>query len=255
MSDLTFTQLVDKLTSDIHEYIQRDDGAELATSNGLLELLRGAVFGGASGGGGAQGKAKLPLDAGALDLLDEIDRQAAEALAQADPRPTPYGTTESYVRLWSGLVDDTTVITITSRETVGDHIEMGNQPRVFNAKRETTAYALVAGWVDRIESYFAPRTITAPILAACPIEECGQRYKYHQVDGVTIRTDALNTVVDRETKKSLGAKCGACGKHWEAHEIPRLAQLCGFTPDPDVVAEFLRGAPEKEGLLISEQIP
>lgn len=243
MSDLTFSHLVDKLTSDIYAHIDTDDGAKLATSDGLLEQLREAVFGGASGGGGAQGKAKLPLDATALDLLEEIDKQAAEVLAAADPRPTPYGTTESYVRLWSALVTDETPVTVTARETVGDHIDMGNQPRVFNAKRETTAYALVSGWVKQIEGFFAPATIVEPIPAACPVAECGQRYAFRQVDGVTMRTDALTNSIERDTRKLLGANCGACGKHWEVNELPRLAQLCGFTPDPETVAMFLRGAP------------
>ena len=245
MADYSFSELVEKLTIGWHEFVDTDDGQVLTTSDGLLERIREAVFGGASGGGGTQGKAKLPLDATALDILNEIDRQAAEVLAAADPRPTPYGTTESYVSLWSALVDAETPVVVTSRETVGDHIDMGSQPRVFSARVETTAFELVAGWVNRIESYFAPATISEPIPAPCPVPECGERYALRQVDGVTMRSDALSNSIERETRKLLGANCGACGKHWEVEELPRLAVLCGFTPDPEAVAMFLHGTPKE----------
>lgn len=234
----SFNELVQKLTGEYHEYINTDDGLKLVTSNGLLEQLREAVFGGASGGGGAQGKAKLPLEAAALDILEEIDKQAAEALAQVDPRPTPYGHTEAYVRLWSALVDEDTPVTVTVRETVPESVEMGDHPRVFSAKVETTARALLAGWVARVEGYFSPPMQT-PIPASCPVDECGQRYVHRMADGVSIRSDALSVQFDRETRRPLGASCAACGARWEVNDIPRLAISCGFEPAPEAAALFL----------------
>lgn len=241
MTEPTFHELIDKLTRGQAEFVKTDDGQKLVTSDGLLERLREAVFGGASGGGGAQGKAKLPLDAAALDILEEIDTQAAEALAHTDSRPTPFGTAESYVRLWSAAVTDETPVTVTVRETIADRIESVG-PRVFNAKIETTAIALVRAWVRRIEEFFEP-PMNSPIPAACPREECGQRYSFRQSDGAEVRGSALSIQIDRETRRPLGASCSACGHRWEVNEIPRLAVLCGFEPDPNAVALFLHDTP------------
>lgn len=248
MSEPTFHELIDKLTRGQADLIETDDGKKLVTSDGLLARLREAVFGGASGGGGAQGKAKLPLDAAALDILEEIDIQAAEALAHTDSRPTPFGTAESYVRLWSAAVSDETPVTVSVKETISDRIESAG-PRVFNAKIETTAIALVRAWVRRIEEFFEP-PMQSPIPAACPQPECGQRYYYRQADGAEVRGSALNVQFNRETRRPLGASCAACGHRWEVAEIPRLAVLCGFDPDPNDVALFLHDTPTQEGVAL-----
>lgn len=245
MSDRSFTQLVDMLTSEHPEWVQTDQGSTLVMQNGLLERIREAVFGGASGGGGAQGKAKLPLDATALDILEQIDKEAAEALVILTKKPVPYGHTEAYVRLWSAGVDENDILTITVRETLAEDIDPDIQPRVFDAKRETTAYALVSGWVEKIESYFDPAK-NVPVPASCPLPECEQRFVYRRSDGQTVRMDALSIQIARENGKIFGASCAACGHHWAVAEIPRLATLCGFTPEAEAVEYFMRGAPTLE---------
>lgn len=228
MSDATFLDLVDQLTKPHPVTLQRDAGTTIHTMDGLLQQLREAVFGGMEGGSGSQFGSKLPIDPAAEDLLNEIDVQAAEALARIDRRPTPFGHTESYVRLWAGQVDEDAVMIVSSKESLEFDPADPLKPVVIRVLHEYTALQLVRRWVARIEDFFNPakaREIQAP----CP--SCGTRYVYRQKDGATAQSAALVFVLDKETGDSIEARCQAdhCGVSWPPDKFLYLAELIGAT--------------------------
>jgi hypothetical protein len=243
MTEESFGSLVNRLTETHRVTVERDDGTEYPETDGLLQMLREAVFGGMSGGGGSQGKAKLPLEAAAADLLDEIDRQAAEALAQVDSRPTSLDNTEAYVARWFAAVQENTQLVVTTPETLPDDLYQHGKPRVYRVKVETTAIALVRSWVKRIEDYFVPQRAD-PIPGTCPNPECGQEHSWRMVDGSTVRSAAVFIHMDRETRRPFGAGCSVCGTKWAVRDIPALAEAMGYTPDEEAASLLIRGAPE-----------
>jgi len=236
----TFLGLIDQLTKP-HP---RTVGEITQTVDGLLQQLRGAIFLGLeTGGTGSAFGSRLPLDASSADLLDEIDRQAAEVLAAVTHTPTPYGTTESYVRLWAGQTTENKLFTVTTRRTVDNPQKMVAQflaanpgkptpPTVFSSPQQMSASRLVQSWVDRIEDLFNPPS-TREIRAACPA--CDVRYIHKVKDGQHVRSAALNFVRDREGRTSA-AKCSSCLVSWGPPQFEWLARHIGAAPLPELAS-------------------
>jgi len=217
-TDPTFIHLIDLLTVDTPTFVRRDVGMELHQKQGLLQQLREAIFGGMEGGASSAGYgSRPPIDASAVDLLNEITQQATQALRDVSPLPTPFGHAEHYVRLWAGQADETQLFIVTAPATT-------NAGGVFEERFELTGYALAKKWVDRIEGFFNP-PVTAEITAPCP--HCGARYVSRTKDGVEIQTAALTMLRDRETGDTLEARCSGCGDSWGPSELARLAALVG----------------------------
>jgi len=226
----TFLDLIDQLTKPHPVTVQRLAGVEIRTEDALLVMLRAAVFGGMTGGSGSSSGSQTPINVGALDILEEITTQASEALAGVDHRPTPLGHAESYVRLWAGLTDEASIAIVTVPGMSADG-------KAFRERREYNAYELASHWATRVREYFDPPK-TMEITAACPESECGQRYVYRDKDGEHVRSAALTISIDRNTDRSTGAKCGACGAMWEPDQFENLGVLIGTRhADDQVIAQ------------------
>lgn len=222
MTDYTFSELADILTSETYGAVDHDDGPRIYKGNGLLQQLREAVFGGMESGGGSSFGSKLPMDSDALDLLELITEQAASVLAVVDPRPTPLGQAEQYVRLWSAVTNETTVFRV----------------RVSGGSREFTAFGLLRYWVSAVERFFSPRS-SSPVPAPCPAEGCGERH-VQSGEGESARIlSALNVEREGSEKRLLGVRCSACGAWWDREDLPRLSESLGFAPDHELVAQLL----------------
>jgi hypothetical protein len=235
----TFLTTVDRLTREHPGWVERDTGREMRTQDGLLHQLRGAVFGGMNGSGANSAfTSKLTIDATAADLLDEIHRQAVEALASVDPKPTPFGATETYVRLWAGQTTEHKQVTVTGRRerVLKDH-EKGLRPvpaRVYLERVQMSAGQLVRQWAERIEDYFDPPS-TREIQAPCPA--CNERYIYRMADGVHAPASALNFVRDRATGRTTSARCSACAVSWSPPQFEWLAGAIGAALLPEMMGE------------------
>lgn len=226
MSDPTFLDLIDRLTRVTVEVIETDDGLKRVEHDGLLQQLRGAIFAGMEGTGGSSAfGSKPPLDAGAADLLNLIDSQAATVLSAVDPKPTPLGITESYVRLWAAQSQPDTIYRVGSPATSVDGV-------VFTELQDITAERLAAQWVTKITAFFDPPT-TADIMAPCP--ECGVELLTRVKDGVTVHPYALNLRRDRRTGHTIDAVCLNCGREWQKPDLVRLAALVGAKPLPEMI--------------------
>lgn len=238
MSDLTFNELVQKLTGENHKFISTDDGQKLVTENGLLDQLRQAVFGGMeNGGSGSAFGSKPPIDAAALDLLEEITVQATEALAQVDPRPTPYGQAEKYVALFAAAVEESAVIVVTALDTLADDVKTAHGvPRVYRRKVEATALNHVRRWVAQIEAFFNPPSL-GEIIAPCP--NCEVEFTWKTVDGQAIPSRVFNFHRDRVTGETYAAKCSHCGQEYGPVMFERLARVLGALAEEETIAEVV----------------
>jgi predicted RNA-binding Zn-ribbon protein involved in translation (DUF1610 family) len=226
----TFLDLIHRLTRETPGYVQRDDKKEIRLRGGLLEQLRQAMFGGMEGTGGSSSfGSKPPIDAGALDLLNEITEQATVVLAAVTGKPTPFGQAEDYVREWSENTAEEKQYVVTSPATT-------SAGAVFDERYEYTAYNLAKRWVQRVEDFFEPprsREVKAP----CP--SCSERYVYRLKDGEVIQSPAVNIRIDRETGVSIDARCSNCGNEWPRSQFEVLAKLVGANPVPELANDTL----------------
>lgn len=234
MTDLTFRDMVSQLTETHPVGVDRDTGREYHNEPGLLAQLRRAVTSGMeSGGTGASFGSKPPLDAGAYDLLDEIDRQAAEALSAATKRPVGLGTTEEYVSEWSELIDPEIRVVVSVRQLGKDKGD--RRPRVYLEAREHTALSLVTSWYLRVTGFFDPSS-RREILAPCP--NCGVEFDTTSDDGVPRRVMWFRR--DKETRRTVDAHCDACDASWPMSQMINFGRMVGAIEADEDVEDILR---------------
>lgn len=197
---------VEVLIHDHKKAVSTIDGLEFHTAPALLAQLRDAVFGGGvADGAGNSMKAKLPIQAAALDLYMLIDRQITEAWVAAFNRPPNADRIETLLAEWAAWAQDETLVTV--------------------ANRDVYARDAASGWVAAIEDYLNPPRL-AEISAPCPTCEVENIYR-HQ-DGEEVRTTALSFVRDRQTGETLRAECRACGVQWQPSQFEFLANMIGL---------------------------
>ncbi|KPG86501.1 hypothetical protein [Frigoribacterium sp. RIT-PI-h] len=200
----TFWDLITRLTS---------------AENGLLPQLQEAVFGGmeSTGGSSAFGS-KPPIDTAAVDLLELIGHQAAEALATVDGRPTPYGKPWEYIEQWAKLAREDDVVRVHAPALTTDR-------QVFRQRIETTAYRHAERWVSQVEAFFDPPKV-AQLLAPCP--NCGVEKVARIIDGETIHTWALVMRRDRATNETIDVYCQHCTAEWPRRTLVTFAGEIGI---------------------------
>ncbi|WP_345600308.1 DUF7341 domain-containing protein, partial [Thermocatellispora tengchongensis] len=153
----------------------------------LLEQLRGAVKPDAGGGAAGSDGARLPVDVGAVSLLQDIERSARAE--HQELFETQHGTLEQVIQRFA---------TVTHPEWV-DYL------------------ARVTGeWATSIDRYLRPRKPRRRLHQPCPA--CG--VKYHGEE----RTPTLTLNCWGEDEETLppaewDAACGACGAEWRGEEI------------------------------------
>jgi len=210
--------------------------AKLTDDDGLLQRLHDAVFGGMeSTGGGASFGSKPPIDLAAVDLLELIEQQAAEALAAADPSPTPLGQAQDYVRAWGDIVRDDEVVRVHAPALTVDKA-------VYRQGIEATAYRHAERWVAAIEAFFAPPK-NAQILAPCP--KCGHDRVTKTVDGDDYLEWALVMRRDRETGETIDVYCQACTFEWPRRLLVGFADNIGIDVEAAVVRAITDTQPKK----------
>lgn len=230
MNDLTFLDMVDQLTRVHPITVDTGAGKQIINEDGLLAQLREALFVGIGGSGGSQKGSKLPIYDAAYDLLTEIDTQAAEALADVDKRPTPYGHAEDYVRAWSELVDEDKRVIVSVRLTLAEGIVVTNA-------REYSAFTLVYNWYTRIRDLFNPPR-KVEITAPCPV--CGVRWLKREKDGQEISESAMWFRCDEETKAIVDVRCDACELVWTRPMLENFGRMIGAIDPDESLAEVLQ---------------
>src|SRR5690606_300789 len=105
---------VDQLVRDHKKAISTIDGIEFHTQPGLLAQLREAVHGWVGGDAGGGPRAKLPIQAAALDLYMLIDQQIAEVWADVFKK-VPTKSPEALLSEWAAWADPETLTTYGDR--------------------------------------------------------------------------------------------------------------------------------------------
>ncbi|HVK25468.1 MAG TPA: hypothetical protein VM677_29265 [Actinokineospora sp.] len=195
----------------------------------LLDQLRDAV--GSSGGlasGGKSGGAHspMPVDAGALDLLGEIDEYAARELWRSEPATCWVGTT-------------------LARRSPAPAIPTEDRIRLaadYVARVGTEAWhldwltALLRDWADEVRTMLDPAARERPLWAPCP--SCGNRWAT-RVDssGETVKSPAL------VIRRGGATECRACGADYagvDMREINRRiddAEMAADDQEEDAVGD------------------
>lgn len=208
-----FHEMVEALTQD-HVVVlpEGDEPISIATGQssrfqtvpGLLQQLSQAAVGGNGNrrsGGGASSKATIPIDAGAIDLLECITGEIVHAWRDAHPQAKvlPFGDPWKWLRQWAATRPD-------ANDTINGY-------RVDD---------WLASMVQRISDYFDPprhREVTG----ACP--SCGEMHVMVERDEETYRESALVIILDRHTGESQALRCRACGDSWDRGQIERVARI------------------------------
>jgi hypothetical protein len=231
----TFREDVDKLTSAFHEFIDTDDGKRLVTFDSLLTQLREAVSLGLEGGGSSQFGSRMTIAPNALDLANEIDAQAREALLAATGT-TPFGRAERHIRLWFAAVNESTMVEVRYRRQHPDELvdawrkQGRDDPAVWYELDTLPAYALARQWVSRIEALLTPPQ-TREIPGKCPA--CDESHVHRVRDGETIRSTAMAFLRD-EQGRTTEARCAACGARWLPTQFEWLARAVNAKPLPEL---------------------
>lgn len=212
-----FYNLVERLTRQHRVAVTTDNGVVFATEDGLLQQLRESVFGDNGTNSHTSSKARLPMNAPAVDLLTLIDRQVAEVWAKVTGRVPGVERTEKLLTEWASAVKADSIVTVSSPEGIRDSEGIES---VIWTRAEYLPEALLERWVQSILDLFDPPR-TAEILAACI--NCGEREVWRTKDGENTKQSAMVFVRDRMTGDSTEARCQVCGTSWTPDQFGFLA--------------------------------
>lgn len=218
---------VNTLAKHHDKVIHTSEGIEIHQRAGLLEQLRDAVFGGMEKTGGSGTKAKLPMSDAAVDLYDLIDRQISEAWASVNGRPPSVERPEQLVTEWAAVTREDVIVVVTHTEQYErwDEAKGRNVPYVIRAREEFSPQNLVGHWIALIEDFLNPER-TAGIKAPCI--QCGASKVARRKDGESVTTDAMVFRRDRDTGRTLDARCLNCGAMWVPSQFEFLAASIGI---------------------------
>lgn len=219
---------VEQLTRTHKKSLYTVDGYEIHDRPSLLEQLREAIFGGMEKTGGSGSKAKLPISESAVDLYELIDTQVTEAWAAFTGRVPTITRPETLLAEWAAGVQADTIVTVTRPEQHDrwDEAKNRNVPFVIRVRTEYTAADLAAQWVATIEDFLNPER-TREIQGACI--HCGASKVSRRKDGETVLAPALVFRRDRDTDRTLDARCLNCGTVWPPSQFEYLARAIGAT--------------------------
>lgn len=223
MSD--FYNLVERLTKPHRVAVTTDNGLVFAMEDGLLQQLRDAVFGDNGSNTHSSSKARLPMNAPALDLLTLIDRQVAEVWAAVTGKIPGAARTEQLLIEWASAANH-------DRFAVVSTPERNNAGVVIHTRAEYLPEALLEAWTKQITELFDPPR-TAEIFGPCIA--CGESETWRMSDGERVRRTAMVFVRDRITGDSTEARCQVCGVSWMPSQFLYLAESMGRQADTEVV--------------------
>ena len=219
---------VTQLTQTHKKTVYTVDGFEIHDRPALLDQLKDAVFGGMERTGGVGSKVKLPVSEAAVDLHELIDQQIAEAWAAATGKIPGVMTPKQMLTEWARVVRPESVVVVTHPEQYEkwDEQKARMVPFVIRAREEFLPDALAQHWVTMIEDFLNPER-TAGIKAPCI--HCGATKVPRRKDGETVISDALVFRRDRDTDRTLDARCLNCGTVWPPTQFEFLARAIGLT--------------------------
>jgi hypothetical protein len=178
------------LLDPVQRKILRDGGhTSTHTAPSLLDQLRDASGHSGETGHSAGGGTRIPIDAGALDLLAEITTGAVDAHDRALEHSQP--SIEDHLRAAIALA------------------EQWHEPGDID---------WLTGWLQHWRRAIADQFDPRPrwhLAEACPA--CHATVAYREHSGEEVRVPAL--LVDNTT----GADCQACGAHWAPEQLEQLA--------------------------------
>lgn len=209
MNDNLLLDVVDELSLPGKVKVAQSDGERSWTVDAervpLLIQLRDAVAGGiGSHGGSALGSERMPIDAGALELFDEIAGQVSEWYL-AIPQRRQHLLVTDRLRAWYVF-----------------HVSEVRAGRISEVS-DRDALELVTSWVARIRLMFDPpiRLDFTELVdgrqmpAACPVVGCGARYAIDARSGDRVIAVVLEyREAGAETLDGSVGKCRACGREW-----------------------------------------
>lgn len=221
-------QSIDQLTKAHKKTVYTDEGTEIHDRPALLDQLRDAVFGGMERTGGSSTKAKLPISEAAHDLYTLIDTQITEAWAAHTGQVPGVDRPELLANQWAAGVRADAIVIVTTPEQIDvwDDEKGRLVPRVIRIRHEYLPDTLAARWVDLIEDFFNPER-TAGIKAPCL--QCGASKVPRRRDGETTMSDAMVFRRDRDTGRTIDARCLNCGAVWPPSQFEFLAKAIGLT--------------------------
>ena len=171
----------------------------------LLVQLEAAVAGGiGSHAGSSPARERMPIDAGALELMGQI---------------------EGVVSGWYWSVPNVRLkVDLSTRLRVW-YVHHANQVRAgkIGAADDVKTTRMVEGWVSKIRGTFDPvirldfyeLVDGKPMPVACPIEECGARYAFDPKTGDRIIAVVLEyRDLGAETIDKAVGRCRACEHEW-----------------------------------------
>jgi hypothetical protein len=193
MDTFTLDQNIRDLTEFAPAAIRRDNGTiDRVVAPPLLAQLRAAASNSSTQapGGGSSEKTKIPVDAGAVDLLDRITKHA-RVCATETPAPHLPPCPEAL-----GVVD--------AVKRYGTAVRAHTQGWIDRAAEIT------GSWCADIRAHLDPAK-RFPLKGKCP--ECGISKVADMTTGELVRSDVLHVYPGDESRHSL-ARCHYCGAEW-----------------------------------------
>lgn len=167
----------------------------------MLDQMRELVEGSTSGrGGGGRSRSPVPVDLGAIDLVQEIDRMTRTELWREDPARYFVGTT---------MVARAPVRYLTTEQRIRNAAKFVRRAAT-EAEHVTWLTELLQDWVARCRAHLDPERHLA---VDCPA--CSARFVMREMAGEEVRVPALVT-------SPQGARCQACDHRWSGVVTPAV---------------------------------